>query len=193
MTLTETSNLLDKIKIHRPYFAGQFDKSGLEKLKKEWHRVLEPYDVEDINNELDDFLKDGDNLNKQPDVYQLIKYCKTNKQKQMGEENFKVNCKFCNRSLDYIEIVDHENRCRSIMYLKRIYLKYFPNHKLPIKELYEMSNNQFDDNYFKIIEVVKNKIIPTTDEFKLISNVLETKKGNKEIYRIEELNDKKQR
>lgn len=185
MTLNETGILLDKIKIYRPYFAGQFDKSGLDRLKREWHRILEPYEYEDINAELDDFLKDGDNLNKQPDVYQLIKYCKTIQQKQI--KTFKTNCKFCNRLMDYTEIPEHENRCRSIAYLKKLYKEYFPTRELPLKSLYEMNDGEFDDNYYKVLEIVNKQIEPSTREFKLIANVLETRKGSKEKYKIEDL------
>lgn len=185
MTLNETGDLLNKIKLYRPYFAGQFDKSGLDRLKREWHRILEPYEYEDINAELDDFLKDGDNLSKQPDVYQLIKYCKTKKQKKIT--TFKTTCKFCNRIMDYSEIPEHEDRCRSIAYLKKLYKDYFPTRDLPLKKLYGMSNDEFDDNYYKILEIVNKQIEPSSKEAKLLTNVLETRKGNKEKYKIKDL------
>lgn len=169
MTLEETSNLLDKIKLYRPYFAGHLDKTGLIQLKKEWFDKLESYDTEDINSKLEEFLKDGDNLNKQPDVYQLIKNCKTKKQKQ--NQSIITSCKFCGRWLEYKDLHEHQDRCRSINYIKRLYLKYFPNREVPLKELYEISNEEFDSNYYKILEIVSSKL--TGEEKERVEKLLE--------------------
>ena len=38
MTIEQTKELVDKIKIYRPTFNGHYDKSGMDKLKIEWHR-----------------------------------------------------------------------------------------------------------------------------------------------------------
>ena len=71
MTIEETKQIVDKIKIYRPNFGGQFDKSGFDKLKLEWFRILEPYDYADVNRKLDEYFEDTDNTNKYPDPYYL--------------------------------------------------------------------------------------------------------------------------
>lgn len=176
MTLIEVGNLLDKIKLYRPYFAGHLDKTGLTRLKQEWFEKLEPYDSEDINEKLDEFLKDGDNLSKQPDVYQLIKHCKTIKDKK-NFCGYTTSCKFCGRWFDMNEVHDHEDRCRSIKYIGKLYSKFFPERELPLKDLYNMSKQEFDVNYEKILDVIYPKLEgKEKDDMK---NVIESRHGER--------------
>lgn len=157
MTLNEVGNLLDKIKLYRPYFAGHLDKTGLSRLKQEWFEKLQYYDLKDIDMELEAFLRNGDNLNQQPDVYQLIKRCKTIKEKATCH-GFTTTCKFCGRFFDVKEVHEHEDRCRSIKYIKRLYLEFFPERAIPLKELYAMSKDEFNSNYKKILDIVYPKL-----------------------------------
>lgn len=174
MTLNEVGNLLDKIKLYRPYFAGHLDKTGLSRLKQEWFDKLEPYDTKDINLELDDFFKNGDNLNKQPDLYQLIKNCKTINEKK-NNSGLITSCKYCTRWFDMTEVHEHEDRCRSINYIKRLYSKFFSGREVPLKELYEMSNDEFDTNYYKILEIVLPKL--PEEEKERVKKLLEMRKS----------------
>ena len=66
MTIEETKQIVDKIKVYRPNFGGQFDKSGFDKLKLEWFRILEPYDYADVVDKINKYFKDLDNEGKIP-------------------------------------------------------------------------------------------------------------------------------
>lgn len=51
-----------------------------------------------------------------------------------------------------LEIHEHEDRCRSIKYLQRIYRKYFRRELEDLAKLYNMANKDFDKAYIYILE-----------------------------------------
>lgn len=145
MTIEETSALADKIKMYRPYFGGHLDKKGYKSLVREWNRVLEEYDFQDIDRQLDEFLSNGDNMDKLPDVYQLRKYCVKSRDKT--ENKVFLQCTHCGKWKRQENWEHHMNRCRSVMYLRILYTRYFQK-EIDIEPLYKMSQEEFDEKYY---------------------------------------------
>lgn len=181
MTIAEVKQLVDKIKIHRPTFGGQFDKSGMDKLKLEWFKVLEEYDYPDVNKKLDDFLRDGDNFGRYPDVYYLIRYLKKHNEKSsLGDPN--VRCQLCRKVIKYSEYQTHYERCSSVNYLYNMSLEYF-NQELNKDKLMSADKKTFDEYYWSF----KKKLLPKIDDPRqkhLLENSILTYEGKKAKYEL---------
>lgn len=185
MTRADVKTLVDLIVIHRPYFKSRLGDSIYLELLNEWERIMGPYDFEDIKGNLEKFLINENNYGKDPDAYQLVRGLLTTKDKEENSKG-KVYCMFCKRIMSRLEIHQHEDRCRSIKYLQRIYKNYFKRELDDLARLYNMANKEFDKAYIYILE----KALPNvTDiiEKRGITNVIETYYGREPIYGIEEL------
>lgn len=185
MTRTEVIELVDKIQIYRPYFRSRLGDKVYQDLLVEWSRILEPYDYEDIQAKLEDFLKDENNYGKEPDVYQLIKGVLTIKDKENGGK-CQIACQFCGRYMAKLELDAHEERCRSIKYLQRLYRNYLKREIIDKKELYDMGKDNFNKAYIRVLE----KVLPlVTDnlEKRGITNVIETYYGRPPKYTYREV------
>lgn len=158
MTIEDAKQIVDKIKIYRPNFGGQFDKSGFDKLKLEWFRVLEPYDYEDVNKKLDDYFKNGDNFGKYPDVYYLIKFLKKHDEK-VKLNGIAIKCQICGKTVDLNDYDQHYDRCSSIEYLCAMSSKYF-NQTLNKSKMIKADKETFDKYYWnfcnKLYDFMKN-------------------------------------
>ncbi len=84
MTIDETKKVIQKIKTFRPFFQTGNSSSEEINFRKEWHRVLESYDYEDVDRKLNEYFKDGDNVGRIPDAYYLVKFLKTHEEKQQA-------------------------------------------------------------------------------------------------------------
>ncbi len=157
MKLSETNSLVEKIKIHRPMFGGQFDKAGMEKLKLEWFRILEPYDYEDVDNKLEEYLRNTDNFGRFPDAYYLIKYLVKSKDK-LKENDFYTICSLCGKKIKNSQFNNHFNRCSSIEYIYEQYEKCLGKKidESKRREMFEMPEDTFD----KLYKTVLKKILP---------------------------------
>lgn len=183
MTREEVKSLVEKVKLYRPMFKGMLGTEGLLRLIGEWYEKLEPYDYEDINKNLDDFFKDENNLSKYPDVFQLMRNTPTIEQKaQKGK--VKVTCQFCGRWFDVTEKDTHEDRCRSIKYMDKIKKRYFGMGLKDKRELYQMSQAEFDEKYYKCLELClpRAKAKGHISDARGIENVLATRNGGKPIW-----------
>lgn len=186
MTIEDTKQIVDKIKIYRPNFGGQFDKSGFDKLKLEWFRVLEPYDYDDVNRKLDEYFKNGDNFGKYPDVYYLIKYLKTKEQKLIQDKIYAI-CPFCKSKENPEDYQIHYHKCSSIQYLIDVSKKYFCK-DLSRSKLIQMPETDFDKFYWKICDLLSEKIQDGNLKHSL-ENAILTHKGLTPKYDLEELID----
>ena len=185
MTKADVKKLVDLIVIHRPYFKSRLGDSIYLELLNEWERIMGPYDFEDIKGNLEKFLMNENNYGKDPDAYQLIRGLLTTKDKEENSKG-KVYCMFCKRIMSRLEIHQHEDRCRSIKYLQRIYRKYFKRELEDLARLYNMTNKDLDKANIYVLE----KALPNvTDKIKKkgITNVIETYYGRDPKYGIEEL------
>ncbi len=136
---------------------------SLEKYKiDEWHKVLSEYDVNEVNKQLDAHLKSE--ATEAPKLHLLIKHLeKTNERRPI---DFVCICKFCGSKIatrnDLISIKRHEERCRSIQYLKRVYRKYFNREIENEDDLYALDDRAFNANYDQVLK--KLLTIPTLSE-----------------------------
>ena len=185
MTRSDINYLIKLIQLHRPYFASRFDDTIYKELINEWERLMGPYEYKDVKNNLEKFLKDEANANKEPDAYNLIRGLLTIKEKQEGTM-YQVSCQFCGRYMNRLELGKHEDRCRSINYLKRLYKKYYNQELADIRELYQMSEDNFDKAYIRVLERVR-PLVTNKMEYRGITNVIETYYGRPPIFGIDEI------
>lgn len=180
MTFNEMEMVLNRIRINR----SKFDKDmGLtyksDGIKKEWFRTLKDYDYQDVDSALTNWLKDENNKNFLPNVYELIKGCYTLEEKN-NPRKFKCACMCCGVYLPPNELKKHEDRCRSVSYLKRIYPKYM-NRTIDdevTEELMNMSEHSFNNTYYLILEKIYD-LMPDCYDKELLENVLKTKNERK--------------
>ena len=185
MTRNDVNGLVKIIQVHRPYFVTRLGDEIYKELVNEWTRLMEPYDYEDVKHNLEEFLKNENNYGREPDAYQLIRGLLTTEDKKTNSLG-RVSCMFCGRWFNRLEIHEHEDRCRSIKYLQKVYRNYFSRELEDLPKLYDMNNQDFEKAYMYVLE----KALPmVTDpvERKGIINTLEMFKGGKEVYGIGEV------
>lgn len=185
MTRLEVKQLVDLIEVHRPYFASRLGDKILANLMTEWERIMSPYEFEDIRNNLEKFLKDENNFGKEPDAYQLIRGLLTIEDKKEGN-NGKVQCMFCGRVMSRLEIHKHEDRCRSIKYITKLYKRYLKRELADKRVLYDMEDKEFNEKYIHVLERVYPFLTNITEK-RSMSNVIETYYGREPKYTINEV------
>lgn len=185
MTRNDVNNLVKIIQVHRPYFVTRLGDEIYKELVNEWTRLMEPYDYEDVKANLEKFLMNENNYGREPDAYQLIRGLLTTKDKEENSKG-KVYCMFCNRIMTRLEIHEHEDRCRSIKYLKRLYKKYFKRELEDIAELYNMPGEDFDKAYIFVLEKALPYMTDLTEK-RGVTNVIETYYGREPKYKVSEL------
>ena len=185
MTRNDVNNLVKIIQVHRPYFVTRLGDEIYKELVNEWARLMEPYDYEDVKANLENFLMNENNYGREPDAYQLIRGLLTTKDKEENSKG-KVYCMFCNRIMTRLEIHDHEDRCRSVKYLKRLYKKYFKRELEDIEGLYRMPNEDFDKAYIFVLEKALPYMTDLTEK-RGVTNVIETYYGREPKYKVGEL------
>ena len=164
MTRDETKMFMRRIKEHYQEFL--IDEFKVD----EWHNVLKDYELKDVNNKLEEHLKSQEFGNHIPKVYFLTKYLTTIEEKQNTPQH-KIYCQICNQKVLFSEYDEHFKRCSSIRYLNSQYEKYF-NKKLDIEMLKKMSSNDFDVNYRKVLNYIKENT-ENQDEKERVKCVLE--------------------
>lgn len=185
MTIEETKQIVDKIKIYRPSFGGQFDKSGFDKLKLEWFRILEPYDYADVDKKLDEYFKNGDNFGKYPDVYYLIKYLKKHEEK-LKNGNYYVRCNICGGIVEFNNYDNHYDRCNSADYLCKMSEKYF-NQKLNKEKMLKASQSDFEKYYWEFCSKLYNTMKKDNKLKHGLKNAILTHSGNKPEFMLSNL------
>ncbi len=174
MSIDDVSKIVDKVRIYRTSFGSQFDKAGLSKLKVEWHRVLEPYDYDDVNRKLDEFFKDGNNYAKYPDPYGLVKFLTKHADKlKIGHQY--VRCNLCGSLIDYEYYDTHYDRCSSVNYIYKMSLKYFGK-KLNKEKMMEADKKLFEDYYLNFCQNLL-PIVNSGIEKHLIENTIRILQG----------------
>jgi len=185
MTRAEVKELLDVIEVHRPYFTSRLGDKVLSNLMSEWERIMGPYEFEDIKANLEKFLKDESNYGKEPDAYQLIRGLLTIEDKKNGSKG-QVQCMFCSRIMSRLEIHKHEDRCRSIKYITKLYKRYLKREIADKRALYEMDDKEFNEKYIHVLEKVYPFLTSITEK-RSMSNVIETYYGREPKYTINEV------
>lgn len=150
MSRKEVSDLLEKIQVYRQSFLITTN------VINEWCRILEPYDSADVNKKLDEYLQNGDNFGKYPDVYYLTKFLKT-KEEKLNQNQVYAICPFCKSKVSPEDYQSHYHKCSSIQYLIDVSKKYFCK-DLSKTKLRQMSNEDFEKFYWKVCNLLNEKI-----------------------------------
>jgi hypothetical protein len=111
MKKTETTKLLNKIK---GYYNSQFfiDDFVLDA----WAETLEPYDFEDAEEHIKEYLKEYPDIAPKPHTF--IKGMLTKEQKEARKNSgYLVSCNLCGKWMSLQEYDDHYGRCLDIQYL----------------------------------------------------------------------------
>lgn len=185
MERAEVIKLIDFITIHRPNFKSRLGDKIFKDMVNDWTRIMGAYDYEDVFDNLETFFQNENNYGREPDAYQLIRGLLTTEDKKTNSLG-RVSCMFCGRWFNRLEIHEHEDRCRSIKYLQKVYRNYFSRELEDLPKLYDMNNQDFEKAYMYVLE----KALPmVTDpvERKGITNVIETYYGREPKYGIEEM------
>lgn len=174
MTFSDTERILNRIRIHRPKLDKLMETiSRNNNYKSEWYKVLKSYDYEDISDSLDNWLKQESHDGFIPNVYELTRNCYTIEEKNRPTD-FKCSCNYCGKFITFRDFDKHEKRCRSINYVFRTNKKYF-NREIDKEELQKLNEEEFDDIYYKYLELLEKKVPIFSQEHEFIKKVLETK------------------
>lgn len=165
MSLEQTDELIEKIRMHRPSFLGHLDKSGISKIKVEWHRILEPYSYVDVEKKLDEYFRDSENFGKYPDAYYLCRFLKTEEEKSHFVD-ISVRCQICNELVDYTEYDNHYSRCLSVDYIVRKRKQFFDK-ETDRKKLMSMNEKDFEKNYKTFIEKIHELTTSKIEKYNL--------------------------
>ena len=160
MSIDETKSIIQKIKAFRPFFHTGNSPKEQSEFMLTWHEVLEPYEYEDVNQKVNEYFRDGDNIGKIPDAYYLVKYLRTHIQKrEIGDET--VQCHVCKNWIPLSNYELHFERCSSVNNIKLKMKKYF-NKEIDVHKLMDMPRKEFEIRYLNFIQ----KIIPKLEDSK---------------------------
>ena len=152
LEVDELVNLLDM-----SYRSFVKDPVGMSNL---YLKMLYQYDCEDVMKKLQECMAMEQFQFQPPTLDYLVKDLTRNKDKVDFNKTL-IYCQFCNRMFNSIETLHkHEDRCRSVRYIARQYKKYL-NREVNKRELYEMSDEEFDEKYDKLLKFIEMR---STDE-----------------------------
>lgn len=148
MNYEEVTNLLELVSIHYKNFEVK------EKTVYAWLDVLQSYDKNEVEQELKDAMMDKQFQYEPPKAYYLVrnlikKYDKVDYSKQV------VYCPICRRPLNQPDYDKHFDRCSSIEYIISQCKRFDATMSKTKKELFEMSDSDFDKYYNTILRFVQ--------------------------------------
>lgn len=154
MTLTETKNFMERIKFYYQEFV-------IDNLKvEEWHRQLKDYNNQEVNDKLEEHLRNENYCSQIPRIGFLIKYLIKEKDKAANNANtIRVRCSLCGKGMALTEFDSHMERCNSVEYLNEQCLR------LNDKEIDKEKYRAMDDATFKnIYDKVANKVLEISED-----------------------------
>lgn len=111
MNKIETKKLLDNIK---GYYNSQFFTD--EYVLKAWEETMQPYDLEDAINHIQEYIKDFPDTPPKPQTFKRGLY--THEEKvRLRESKFTVECNLCHRWMPLADYDSHYDKCLDIEYL----------------------------------------------------------------------------
>lgn len=125
-----------------------------------WLDVLQEYDYEEVKKALDDAMAEDRFQRTPPQVQYLVR----NLIKQHDRVDYSkqvVYCQICGKPCNQSDYNKHFDRCSSIEYMLSQYKRFGHQSKLSKKELYEMSDEEFDTKYENMLKYIYAN---TTDE-----------------------------
>lgn len=179
MNKIQVRNLLNNMSKYRPDL--KIDNTIIE----EYIKVLEPYSNDDVRRRVEDLLSAGKEyyINPYLIVRGIIKEVDKN-----PDLDGKILCPDCGQYFTVNNIERHTARHNSIKYLNRSYKKFLGREmKVTDDVLLNMSDKEFNDNYYKSLEKFLTLATPDSLEYKGIKNVLDTRNGGTATFKLEEL------
>lgn len=168
MTREDVAKLFKRIKAYYPTFRAT-DKDTFE----EWCLWLKDYSDDGVNKNLIDYYKEGHD--DPPKIVNLInEFIRVKKEKRC------IMCKYCTKTFtdDYLlHLKNHEDRHRSIKYIKRVENKIGKN--FSEEKLLDMESEEFEKFYNLFLEELYKSEKTNTEERFLISMALS--RGNNNI------------
>lgn len=141
--------VVDLIKlIDRTY---KTDYAGDKEIVNDWFKILKNYDLKDITNSLEYYMKN--NTNYAPKVYDLIRGYSTIDYKKLIDIA-KTRCIFCGKVID-IDDIKHTDRCRSIEFIKSA-VKRFKNQDIDKNKYLKMNDEEFNKYHLSAVKLVVN-------------------------------------
>lgn len=126
-----------------------------------WINELSRYDYEDIKNKLKELMSE-ERYAYQPPLLEAITKGITKKHNKVDFSQLTYFCRFCRRPFnDKNELDLHEDRCSSIRYIESQYKRFNWGEVKDKAEMYNMSEEEFDTKYKKILRLVQQN---TKDE-----------------------------
>ena len=165
MTALETKEIIQKIKIFRPFFQTGNSKSEERKFIEEWDKVLKDYSYEDVDKKVDEYFKDGNNIGKVPDPYYLVKYLNTETEKK-SSDGLVVRCPICQKEMQACDFENHYGRCLSVSYICKRSKMYF-GQTPDTEKLYAMEQREFNRKYLEFLKKLYEKPIPEWEKMNL--------------------------
>ena len=156
MTRLEVDKLLNTVDLnYKNYFKG-----SITEFSDYWYEYLYQYDFKEVEKKLRECMA-MDQFQYQPPTLDYLIKDLVKIQDKVDFNKTLIYCQFCNRIFNSIETLHkHEDRCRSIRYIARQYKKYLKR-EVNKRELYEMSDEEFDEKYDKLLKFVQER---TNDE-----------------------------
>lgn len=179
MTKEESSCIVDKIKVYRQNFLTT------EAVYKEWYRILELYDYDDVEKKLDEYFRNGENFGRYPDAYYLTKFLKKHNEKLKIGVNY-VRCQNCQQVVELTEYDGHLDRCNSVEYLCDISEKHYQK-CLNKEKLFKMNNAEFEKVYWKFCEQLFDDMDDSDILKHSLKNAILSHYGHQPEYAIEEI------
>ena len=143
-------DVIDLIKIiDRSY---KTDYAGDGDIVNDWYKVLKEYELVDVANALDNFMKF--NTNYPPKVYDLTKNIMSIENKKRLE-NAKTRCQFCGSIIDF-DNKTHEERCLSIQFIASA-VRRFKNQEIDFERYKKMSDEEFNKYHLSAVKMVVEK------------------------------------
>lgn len=151
MTKAETLKFLQKISGTYP---NQFFVT--DDVKNAWSDLLEPYDVEDLEKRLDEYIKSD--YDKPPQLPTLIRHLETLEDKRTKGTDCTIYCDLCGKAMSFKKYQSsHRDKCLLINSLIGV-LK---------KQGQEVTYKQLDEYDYSTLDKIFMKYVPLKKDFKI--------------------------
>ena len=138
MKKNETKELLNDIK---GYYNSQFFID--EYVLNAWVETLEPYDLEDAQEHIKEYLKEFPDIPPKPHTF--IKGMLTHEQKRKAKTDYVISCQLCGKWMPLGDYDSHYDRCLTIEYL----VSTLKDRNATREELERYSNDVLNKLYYK--------------------------------------------
>lgn len=121
-----------------------------------WNQVLKDYNYDEVIARINDLMIRKEFSTTCPTLMTIVGPL-TKSEEKMVLDGKMFECQFCRRIFNSQEdMITHEDRCRSVRYIERQY-KRFSLGNIDKKDLYNMSDDVFQDKYLKLLRLIQKK------------------------------------